>query len=97
MHQSKKSLGVLSIDKKHISGGLFSKSKRFDYEEAKFKELTPGPGHYRINEINQSLTRFFSKEERRYNIPKNWTPGPAEYMPKMYTKKSPITLGKVFN
>lgn len=79
--------------KKHVSGGFFPRSKRFGRRE---EEATPGPGHYLRGAEKCSVSKSFSREKREYSTGKNWTPGPAAYLPKMYTKKSPISLGKVF-
>ena len=83
--------------KRFIRGGAFSRSKRFAYSDTKKKDTVPGPGYYLGTEIsrNEPLCRSFTKEKRELHYNSTTTPGPGAYMPNIYIKKSPISMGKV--
>ena len=99
-HRNTKSMQSLSICKaykNHVRGGAFSKAIRFRSIDLSSKDLKPGPGAYDIHDAHNSivLAKSFSRDKERFLHTNNPNPGPAEYNPKFYIKKSPIVLPQV--
>lgn len=86
-----------SVRGRGIKGGAFTRAKRFVYSSINNNGIMPGPADYaNLISRNKRLYQSFTRAPRATQAAEEVSPGPSTYIPHVYTKKSAITLPKVF-
>ena len=94
---NKSDLSTISTGRS-VKGGAFGRERRFaGGSHIEHRLATPGPADYMSLFTSRAAMpkTSFTKAKRSFRYTFEKTPGPANYEPKLYTKKSPITLPRV--
>ena len=95
LSKSYDNINLTSCSKKRITGGSFTRTKRFWGPKFFCTSLSPGPADYLTDTRTYCSGISFTHEKRSLDKKVIIAPGPSSYTPKLYTKKSPILLPKV--